>query len=317
MIQPQSLSSIVTTMMWRVFVIFFSMAGFAPAVEANRMAEVSFESAKDYADPFNHVMLDAVFTTPDGRLLRVPAFWAGGKTWRVRYASAVTGKHTFLTECSDAANAALHGITGEIEVTPYTGIIALFRHGPIRVADDRRHFAHADGTPFFWLGDTWWMGLVKRLQWPADFQQLTADRRDKGFTVIQIVAGLYPDMPAFDERGLGDAGQPWEKLYARVRPEYFDAADLRIQHLVEQGLTPCILGCWGYHLPWLGTEKMKQHWRYLIARWGALPVVCARPASRRCRGITPAARKPRYNCSAASGTRSSAPCAPLIRSTDW
>ena len=248
----------------------------ASAVEANRMAEISFESAKDYADPFNHVTLDAVFTTPDGRLLRVPAFWAGGKTWRVRYASPLVGTHRYRTECNDAANPALHGVRGEVVVTPYTGTNALFRHGPIRVADDRRHFAHADGTPFFWLGDTWWMGLVKRLQWPEEFQQLTADRRDKGFTVIQIVAGLYPDMPAFDERGLGDAGQPWEKLYARIRPEYFDAADRRIQHLVEQGLTPCILGCWGYHLPWLGTEKMKQHWRYLIARWGALPVVwCA------------------------------------------
>jgi hypothetical protein len=68
------------------------------------------------------------------------------------------------------------------------------------VADDLRHFAYADGSPFFWLGDTWWMGLTKRLTWPEDFQQLTADRRAKGFTVIQIVAGLYPDMPAFDER---------------------------------------------------------------------------------------------------------------------
>ena len=248
----------------------------ASAVEANRMAEVSFESAKDYADPFGGVTLDAVFTTPDGRLLRVPAFWAGGKTWRVRYASPLAGTHHYRTECSDTANATLHGVTGEVAVTPYTGTHALYRHGPIRVAEDRRHFAHADGTPFFWLADTWWMGLVKRLQWPEEFQQLTADRRDKGFTVIQIVAGLYPDMPAFDERGLGDAGQPWEKLYGRIRPEYFDAADQRIQHLVEQGLTPCILGCWGYHLQWLGTEKMKQHWRYLIARWGALPVVwCA------------------------------------------
>lgn len=42
-----------------------------PSTEANRMAEVSFESAKDYADPFNHVILDAVFTTPNGRQLRV------------------------------------------------------------------------------------------------------------------------------------------------------------------------------------------------------------------------------------------------------
>lgn len=224
-----------------------SLVAFA-ATEANRMVEFTFESATPYQDPFNEVTLDAVFTEPSGVKRRVPAFWAGGATWRVRYASPVTGVHRFQTECSDTRNAGLHGVRGEVTITPYTGGNPLFRHGPIRIADDRRHFAHADGTPFFWLGDTWWMGLVKRLRWPDDFQQLTADRRDKGFTVIQIVAGLYPDMPAFDERGLGDNGFPWEKLYTRIRPEYFDAADRRIQHLVEQGLMPCILGTWGYHL---------------------------------------------------------------------
>ncbi len=245
-------------------------------VESNRMAEWSFESSKVYADPFDEVALDAVFTDPDGRLLRVPAFWAGGNVWRVRYASPRIGRHRFRTECSDAANAALHGVSGEVEVKPYAGAHPLFRHGPLRVADDRRHLAHADGTPFFWLGDTWWMGLTRRLAWPEEFQELAADRREKGFTVIQIVAGLYPDMPAFDERGTGDGGLPWERLYARIRPEYFDAADRRILHLVEEGLTPCIVGCWGYHLPWLGVAKMKQHWRTLVARWGALPVVwCA------------------------------------------
>lgn len=241
--------------------------------EANRVAEWSFESAKDYAAPFHHVTLDAVFTTPDGQMLRVPAFWAGGKTWRVRYASPASGTHAFRTECSDTTNPGLHGITGTLEITPYTGNNPLFRHGPLRVAPDRRHFAHADGTPFFWLGDTWWMGLARRLEWPADFQELAADRVAKGFTVIQIVAGLYPDQAAFDDRALGDGGFAWERLYARIRPEYFDAADRRIQHLVEQGLVPCVVGAWGYHLPWLGTENMKRHWRYLVARWAALPVV--------------------------------------------
>jgi hypothetical protein len=38
-----------------------------------------------------------------------------------------------------------------------------YTHGPIRVAASHRHFEHADGTPFFWLGDTWWMGLTERL----------------------------------------------------------------------------------------------------------------------------------------------------------
>ena len=49
-------------------------------------------------------------------------------------------------------------------------------------------------------------------------------------------------------------------------------ADRRIQYLVEQGLMPCIVGCWGYFLPLLGIEKMKQHWRNLVARYGAYPV---------------------------------------------
>ncbi len=247
-----------------------------PTVETHRMTEVTFVSTKSYADPFNEVTLDVVFSSPNNRSLRVPAFWAGGNTWRVRYASGLTGTHPYRTVCSDTQNATLHDITGKILITPYTGTNPLFLHGPLRIADDHRHFSHADGTPFFWLGDTWWMGLSKRLTWPDDFQQLAANRRNKGFTVIQIVAGLFPDSPAFDQRAEGDAGLPWEPNYPHIRPEYFDAADRRILHLVEQGMMPCILGGWGYHLPWLGTEKMKQHWRYIIARWGALPVVwCA------------------------------------------
>ncbi len=80
-------------------------------------------------------------------------------------------------------------------------------------------------------------------------------------------------MPAFDPRGANEAGFPWTTDYHTIRPEYFDAADRRIQALVDSGLTPCIVGAWGYHLPWLGVDRMNQHWRYLVARYGALPVV--------------------------------------------
>jgi len=95
----------------------------------------------------------------------------------------------------------------------------------------------------------------------------------KGFTVIQIIAGLYPDMPPFDPRGANEAGFPWEADYTRINPRYFDAADLRIRYLVESGLTPCVVACWGYFLPIMGVPKLKKHWRNLIARWGAYPVV--------------------------------------------
>lgn len=235
--------------------------------------EWAYYSGKSYPDPFNEVELDVIFTGPQGVEHRVPAFWAGGNVWRVRYAPPVKGRYTYRTVASDESNTDLHGQTGTLEVAEYTGDNPLLRHGNVQVASDARHLRHSDGTPFFWLGDTWWMGLCQRLQWPADFQSLTSDRVRKGFTVIQIIAGLYPDMPPFDPRGANEAGYPWEKDFQRINPHYFDMADQRIRHLVDHGLVPCIVGCWGYFLPLMGIARMKQHWRHLVARWGAYPVI--------------------------------------------
>ena len=165
-------------------------------VQANRVIEIRLQSKKTYRNPFLELELDAVVTRPDGQQLRVPMFWAGEQEWRLRYASHQLGTHSWRTECTDRDNAGLHGIQGTLQVVPYEGDNPLYRHGPLRVTQDQRHFEHADGTPFFWLGDTWWKGLCRRLTWQG-FQELTADRNKKGFTVIQIVCGTYPD-----ERGL-------------------------------------------------------------------------------------------------------------------
>ncbi|AOW14377.1 hypothetical protein LPB72_03460 [Hydrogenophaga crassostreae] len=242
---------------------------------ANHLIEIEFCSGKAYQDPFVDVILDVTFTEPGGRQLTVPAFWAGGARWLVRYASATMGVHPYTTQCNDVENPGLHHIQGSVTVTPYEGDNLLLRHGAPKVAADNRHFSYGDGTPFFWLGDTWWLGLTSRLNWPGDFQALAKDRHDKGFTVVQIVAGLYPDMPAFDPRGASLAGFSWNADFTSINPAFFDEADARIMHLVDMGLCPCILGTWGYYLNWLGTEKMKLHWRYIMARWGALPVVFA------------------------------------------
>jgi len=237
-----------------------------------QVAEWGYTSTNPYDDPFNDIELDVVFTAGD-RSWRVPAYWAGENEWRVRFAAPEPGTYTFETCCSDTGNADLHGVRGALTATPYEGNNPLLNCGPIRVAADKRHFEHSDGTPFFWLGDTWWMGLCHRFRWPDDFLLLAEDRVRKGYTVVQIIAGLYPDMPAFDERGRNEAGFPWEPEYARINPAYFDMADLRIRELVRQGLVPCIVGCWGYFLGWTGIENMKQHWRNIVARWGAYPVV--------------------------------------------
>jgi hypothetical protein len=242
----------------------------------NAVAEWSFTSGRPYDDPFNQVTLDVVVTDPMGQQRTVPAFWAGGQTWRVRYASPAIGTQAYRTVCSDAGNADLHGQEGTLQVVPEEGASELRVRGRLRVSADRRHLEHQNGRPFFWLGDTWWMGFCRRLEWPAGFQELAADRVAKGFTVLQIVAGLYPDMEPFDERGQNEVGFPWERDLSRINPAYFDMADLRIAHLVRSGIVPCIVGSWGYWMDHAGAEVLKKHWRNLIARYGAYPVVwCA------------------------------------------
>jgi len=268
--------SMLPLLLWAAVVSIAGAKEVALRTQANVMVETDFGAERVYSDPFNQVTLDVIFTDPQGMDLRVPAFWAGSNVWKVRYASPVLGVHRFRTECSQSQDAGLHGIKGTIEIQPYNGTNPLYLHGPLRVSANRRYLEHLDHTPFFWLADTWWMGLCHRLRWPEEFHTLAADRKEKGFNVIQIVAGLYPDMFPFDPRGANEAGYPWETNYSRIRPEYFDAADKRLGYLVEEGMTPCIVGAWGYFMPWMGVEKMKAHWRYLIARYGAWPVVwCA------------------------------------------
>jgi hypothetical protein len=249
-------------------------------IQANRVAEVTFKSSKPYDNPFMELEVDAVITRPDGKELQVPMFWAGGEKWCLRYASHLVGEHTFRTECSDTDNATLHGIAGTFEVSAYTGNNTLYRHGPIRIASDKRHFEHLDGTPFLWLADTWWKALCKRMTWDG-FQELTADREAKGFNAIQIVCGPYPDEEMMEERWGNEGGLPYTKIdFSVVNPEYFVYANRRIEHLVDAGMVPVIVGGWGRPqgggkstLMQVGIDGYKRHWRNLVARYAAYPTV--------------------------------------------
>jgi len=244
-------------------------------VHANFMTEFALAAGRVYRDPYEDVDVDVVFAGPGGRRARVPAFWAGGQTWRIRFAPPAVGKWTYETVCTNADDPGLHGQSGGVVAQEFGGDRAnpLLRHGRLRVASDRRHLEMTDGTPFFWLGDTWWMGLCARIDWPLGYQKLVFDRVAKGFTVVQMVAGPYPDMDAWDPRGRSLAGFPFAAGFERINPEYYDMADLKIGYLVRNGLVPCIVGMWGYYLPQIGIERVKRYWRYLVARYGAYPVV--------------------------------------------
>lgn len=244
--------------------------------QCNVPVELSFVSDTTYPDIFNEVDLGVLITAPNGGQSKVPAFWAGGGVFKARFAAREPGRYSYTTICGAPDDAGLHAAKGEIEIAPYSGTNELYRHGRLRVADSRRTLEHQDGAPFFWLGDTWWMGLSTRLDWPVGFHQLLGDRAEKGFSLVQIVAGPYPDyVPSatWDPGQANEAGWPWEPEWSAINPAYFDLADKKIAEIVEFGLVPCIVGMWGYYLRYMGLERVKKHWRYLLARYAAYPIV--------------------------------------------
>lgn len=244
-----------------------------PSGEHERLVEFTIESRKPYRDPFNEVEVDVVFQR-EGKTWRVPTFWRGGDKWTVRFAPPHPGEYEYRLESSDKANPDLNGHSGRVRVAPYRGNNVLLKHGSIRVSDNKRHFVHADGTPFYWLGDTWWTGLSDRLPWDG-FQRLTQDRKAKGFTIVQICTGLLPG----EEKAPGDPGScneggcVWDAGFKQINPRYFHYADRRLQYLIDNGIVPALFGGWRSLLAKTGMEAMKRHWRNLIARYGAYPVV--------------------------------------------
>ena len=90
----------------------------APRVEANKVAEITFEAAKPYLNPFMQVTLDVEFTDPGGAKKLVPAFWAGKHQWKVRYASPLAGVHPWRSLCNAVDDAGLNGVTGKVEIVP-------------------------------------------------------------------------------------------------------------------------------------------------------------------------------------------------------
>jgi hypothetical protein len=219
--------------------------------------------------------VDVLFGGPDGVTVLVPAFQAGDLSVRARFAAPVEGTWTWESRSADDG---LAGRRGTVEVHPYAGDNVLYRRGRLRVSDGGRHLEHLDGSPFLWIGDTWWYGLSSRLDWPTGFGTLLADRVTKGFSLIQIVAGPLPEFPAsedgiWDEGQANEAGWPWERDWARIDDRFYDRADERIRALVEAGLVPCIVAMWGYYYTLMGADRVRRHWRNLVARYAAYPVV--------------------------------------------
>ena len=151
------------------------------------------------------------------------------------------------------------------------------RRGPLRVSPDGRRLVHADGTPFFWLGDTAWE-LFHRLTREEAALYLD-DRARKGFTVVQAVVlaefdGLtvpnaYGDTPLVG----GDPNLPNEG--------YFRHVDHVVGAAARRGMYVGMLPTWGdkFNKRWgvgpevFTPENARAYGEFLGRRYRDRPVV--------------------------------------------
>jgi hypothetical protein len=118
---------------------------------------------------------------------------------------------------------------------------SIFKHGRLQVTKDGHYLQFADGTPFFWLGDTGWE-LFHRLTLP-EIKQYLDNRAAKGFNIIQAVAlaefdGLripnrYGELPLKNE----NPSTPNEK--------YFRIIDSTIKMAKQRNMFVGLLPTWG------------------------------------------------------------------------
>ena len=167
------------------------------SVQQWQAVEITLTSSKTYTDPFQDVDVTATFTGPDNIIITRPAFWDGDLAWKVRFAPTQTGLWTMATIATDATNSGLHNISRTVQCDAYSGNLDIYKHGFLKASSNGRYLTYADGTPFFYLGDTHWFLAHERFDTSnvpgvaSQFKYVVDKRVDQGFTVYQFGAARW------------------------------------------------------------------------------------------------------------------------------
>ena len=220
--------------------------------------ELTFQTSISYPNPPAAATLTVTFVSPLGEMSRVEGFWDGDKTWRARFSPNMPGNWRYFTACSDAANTHLDKQTGGFTcVAPLTRN-ALDQRGPIRVSRDRRHFEHADRTPFLWFSDVASNGA--RMADTEAWRLYSTVRAAQKFTVSQFV--VSPGTDAYGESAF---------IGGRVNVKFFKRLDEKINALNDAGMVAAIVPLqeFGTTEAELPESEAALLLRYAVARWGA------------------------------------------------
>ncbi len=266
--------------------------------------EIEFKSSKEYDNPVYTVDTDVVFyNKTSGTALKIPAFWDGGTTWKVRFAPTEVGEWSFYTVCTDTANSGLHHRGGSVVCKEYSGDLDIYKHGFVKTEPGKNYFVYDDGTPFFYLGDTHWTlaieeidsygsvetqkvaGITKELadQYgiTSQFDYIMNYRAEQGYTVIQSQPLYWWDVN--DQIWFQDGAENIFTLGVNdFMLEKFEQYDRYFKIIADYGLvhsntqfgypTTLMSAYFGGKITDEQLEKLSRYW---VARYSAYPVMWA------------------------------------------
>ena len=235
--------------------------------------DLPFASNKSYGEGEQvYARFDATFTNPaTGTSLAIPGFWNGGGTFVARFAPTEAGEWDYTTVAPDDPD--LDGKKGKVIAKPYSGDLEIDKRGFV-ATNGSKNFVYADGTPFFYLGDTHWSLYREELDSPGPYAGNTgaqshfkyiADKRvEQGFTV-------YQSEPIGTKANLADG-----KLDASDAAA-FKMNDRYYQYLAEKGLVHANAEFFfsGQMTKALADDEryLEAISRYWVARYSAYPVM--------------------------------------------
>jgi hypothetical protein len=243
----------------------------APAAAATvrqwEIFEIEMTARAELANPYVDGLPDdgtrrarVVFTgvrgEAKGRRYTVAAFWDGERKWKARFAPPAAGEWTYRSASADPG---LNGVEGSLVCTDGGG-----RHGFVRVSRGGvrpgRYFEYTDGTPFLWVGDTWWNWAKKGIRF-STFQTLADCRAEKGFTVGQLYFS-------------GD-GELLDRSFRRPDLEQIHKVEEMIAYANSRGIALWIHPWWGGKElgARVGAANLRRWWRYTIDRLAAYNVI--------------------------------------------
>jgi hypothetical protein len=184
------------------FILMFALALPAWSAHVWEKQELAFTASRDFANPYADATVWVDLTGPNFQK-RVYGFWDGGRTFRVRVVAMAPGTWRWRSG-SSPRDTGLDGKTGTFTASAWSDAELQqnpLRRGFLRATASQHALEHADGTPFFALGDTWWATGTNRYRWyegdeprpigpTAGFKDYVRYRKQQGFNWINMIAAF-------------------------------------------------------------------------------------------------------------------------------